>query len=183
MPVVVGLLRGEAPGALQLLGIVVAVAGVVLASGPELRGRPAGATPLLLALVAAVGFGVVIVLVAEGAESSVVMTLLTMRLTSVLVLSALLLAVVRRRGAETGVRRGDLPVLSVVGAADVGANGSFAVASASAGALVSVTGVLASLYPVVTVLLARQLLGERLRPVQVAGTVAALGGVVLLAAG
>jgi drug/metabolite transporter (DMT)-like permease len=43
--------------------------------------------------------------------------------------------------------------------------------------------VLASLYPVVTVLLARQLHAERLRAVQVAGVVATLGGVALLAAG
>ncbi|MCW2605391.1 MAG: protein of unknown function transrane, partial [Frankiales bacterium] len=82
VPVLVGLVRGEVPSALQLLGIVVAVAGVVLASGPELSGG-AGLRPLLLALVAAAGFGVVIVLVADGAESSVLMTLLTMRLTSV----------------------------------------------------------------------------------------------------
>ena len=183
VPVVAGLLQGESPSALQLVGITVAVAGVVLASGPELSGRPGGATPLLLALVAAVGFGVVIVLVAEGAETSVVMTLLTMRLTSVVALTALLLVVALRRGWELGVRRGDLPTIAVIGAADVGANGSFAVASATAGALVSVTGVLASLYPVVTVLLARQLLHERLRPVQVTGTATALAGVVLLAAG
>ena len=132
---------------------------------------------------AAVGFGVVLVLVAEGAETSVVMTLLTMRLTSVSLLTVLLLALASRRGLETGVRRSDLRVLALVGAADVGANGAFAVASATEGALVSVTGVLASLYPVVTVLLARQVLHERLRGVQVAGTAAALGGVVLLAGG
>ena len=183
VPVVAGLLRGEAPSALQLLGIAVAVAGVVLASGPELRGGRGGVVPLVLALVAAAGFGVVLVLVAEGAQSSVVMTLLTMRLTTVSVLTVLLLALARRRGLETGVRRPDLPVVALIGAFDVGANGAFAVAASSAGALVSVTGVLASLYPVVTVLLARQVLHERLRPVQVAGTATALGGVVLLAGG
>ena len=63
------------------------------------------------------------------------------------------------------------------------ANGAFALASDTEGALVSVTAVLASLYPVVTVLLARQVHGERLRAVQVAGVAGALGGVALLAGG
>ena len=73
----------------------------MLASGPELRGR-AGAAPLVLALLAAVGFGAVLVLIAEGAESSVVMTLLTMRLSAVLLLTALLLATAARRGVDLG---------------------------------------------------------------------------------
>ncbi|MGZ4591114.1 MAG: EamA family transporter, partial [Actinomycetes bacterium] len=56
VPVVVGLARGERPGALQLVGITIAVAGVVLASGPELSGR-AGARPVVVARVAAGGVG------------------------------------------------------------------------------------------------------------------------------
>lgn len=184
VPVAAGLLEGERPGAVRLVGIAVAVAGVVLASGPELSGR-AGVQPLVLASLAALGFGVVLLLVAEGSEGgggqAVVMTLLTMRLVSVLSLTALLLALVRRRGWETGVRRGDLPVLLTIGAFDVGANGAYAVASQSD--LVSVAAVLASLYPVVTVLLARRFHAERLAGVQLAGVVLALAGVVLLAAG
>ncbi len=182
VPLLAGLVDGEAPSALQLVGVAVALAGVVLASGPELKGG-AGVRPLLLALVAALGFGLVLPLVARGSESSTLMTLLTMRLTSVGLLTVLLLATVRRQGWERGVRRRDLGLLAVIGAADVAANGAFAAAASHAGALVSITGVLASLYPVVTVLLARQFLGERLRPVQGAGTATALAGVVLLAAG
>ena len=182
VPVVVGLLRGEAPTALQGAGIAVAVAGVVLASGPELRGR-AGAAPLVLALLAAVGFGAVLVLIAEGARASVVMTLLTMRLSAVLLLTALLVATASRRGWDLGVPRSALLLVAGVGLGDVLANGAFALASETEGALVSVTAVLASLYPVVTVLLARQVHGERLRRVQVAAVAGALGGVALLAGG
>jgi drug/metabolite transporter (DMT)-like permease len=69
----------------------------------------------------------------------------------------------------------------VVGAGDAAANGMYALATRSG--LVSLVAVLGSLYPVVTVLLARFLHGERLRPIQNAGVVAALGGVVLIAAG
>ena len=184
VPVVVGLLDGERPGPWRLAGIVLGVVGIVLASGPELSGGT-GARPLLLAAGAGVGFGTVLVLVAEGAASgsagAVVMTLLTMRLVSVVLLTALLLAADPRRGLELGVRRADLPVLLAIGAFDVGANGAFALASQSD--LVSVASVLASLYPVVTVLLARQLLAERLALLQHAGVGLALVGVGLLAGG
>lgn len=184
VPVAAGLVGGEAPSGLQLAGIAVAVVGVVLASGPELSGR-SGALPLLLAGVAALGFGAVFVLIAEGTSSgtfgSVVMTLLTMRLVSVVLLTLLLVVTLRSRGAEIGVRRGNLPVLVAIGAFDVGANASFAIAAQSD--LISVAAVLASLYPVVTVLLARQIHAERLVGVQLVGVGLALAGVVLLAGG
>lgn len=186
VPVAVGLIDGETPALVQLVGIAVAVLGVVLASGPELSGEGRGGLePLLLAGVAALGFGAVFVLIAEGTASgslgSVVMTLLTMRFVSVLALSTVLLVVLRLRGAGLQVGRADLPVLFAIGAFDVGANAAFAVASQSD--LISVTAVLASLYPVVTVLLARRVHDERLVGLQVPGVALALVGVVLLAAG
>lgn len=186
VPVAAGLIDGESPALVQLAGIAVAVLGVVLASGPELSGEGRGGLePLLLAGVAALGFGAVFVLIAEGTASgtfgSVVMTLLTMRLVSVLVLTTVFLVVLRSRGSGLGVGRADLPVLLAIGAFDVGANAAFAVASQSD--LISVTAVLASLYPVVTVLLARRVHDERLVGLQVPGVVLALVGVVLLAAG
>jgi drug/metabolite transporter (DMT)-like permease len=179
VPVVVGLVRGESPSGLQLAGIAIALAGVVLASGPELSGG-APVRPLVLALVSAAAFGSVAVLVAEGskgASGAFVVTLVVMRGTSVGLLALLWLA---WRGG-LGVARGDLVLLTAVGVGDVGANASFAIASRSG--LLSVVAVLASLYPVVTVLLARQLHGERLRPIQVAGVIGTLGGVALLAVG
>ena len=188
VPVVVGLLDGERPGALQLIGMAVAVVGVVLASGPELLGSGrGGAAPLVLAAAAALGFGAVLSLIAVasggegGTVGAVVMTLLVMRLVSVLALTSLLLALLRSRGPEIGVRRGDLPLLLKIGVFDAGANAMFALASQ--GDLVSVTAVLASLYPVVTVLLARRFHAERLATVQQVGVVLALTGVVALAGG
>ncbi|HEY1117022.1 MAG TPA: EamA family transporter [Acidimicrobiales bacterium] len=184
VPVVAGLADGEEPTAVQVVGIVVAVVGVVLASGPEVRGAGRGGTrPLVLALGAALGFGIVFVLLAEGGDGAgtaeVVLVLLAMRATSVLVLGALVLA--RSGRSAVAVPRRELPVLAVIGAFDVGANGTFAVASQSD--LVSVVAVLASLYPAVTALLAWRLHRERLRPLQLAGVSAALAGVVLLSAG
>ena len=55
-------------------------------------------------------------------------------------------------------------------------------AAASRG-LVSVTSVLASLYPIVTVVLARALLAERVARAQELGIVLTLGGVALISAG
>ena len=82
------------------------------------------------------------------------------------------------RGIRLSLRR--LAALAAIGVSDIVANGSYAFA-ASRGDL-AVAAVLASLYPVVTAVLARGILAERLRPVQSAGVVAALCGVVLLSA-
>lgn len=181
VPVLVGLAQGERPTGLQLVGIVVAVAGVVLASGPEISGQ-AGLRPVLLAAVAAVGFGFALTFIAEGSKSSTLMTLVTMRATSVTVMTvALVVALQRVARSRLVLDRRDVALVALVGIGDVGANLAFGLASTRG--LVSVVGVLGSLYPVVTVLLALGLLGERLGRTQTAGVVGALGGVVLIAAG
>lgn len=181
LPVAVGLARGESPSTLQSTGIALAIGGVVLASGPEIRGG--AIRPLVLATVAALGFGLVGVFLADGAAASpgaVVTTLLVMRSTSVgLLLAAFLLA--KTRGYVAGAVPRDLGLLAAIGFGDVGANAAYAFASR--GALLSVVFVLASLYPVVTILLARQFQREVLLPVQVLGALGTLAGVALLAAG
>lgn len=181
VPVLVGLARGERPAAIQLAGITIAVLGVVLASGPELSGR-AGARPLLLAALSALGFGLALLFIAEGARTSTLMTLVTMRVTSVTVLAVALAAAARRlaRGRLSLDRR-DVALVTVTGMADVAANLTFGLASTRG--LVSIVAVLGSLYPVVTVLLARVIHAERLGAAQTVGVAGALGGVALIAAG
>lgn len=190
VPVAAGLVSGESPTPPQLAGIAVAVAGVVLASGPELRGedRRSGAPgrSLALALLSALGFGTVFVLLARGAGSDrsvgrVLLLLLVMRATSVLLLAAIRVLHRARPALVAPDLRRALPLLVVVGAFDVSANGTFAVASQAA--LVSVTAVLSSLFPVVTALLAWRLDRERLARGQWWGVGLAVGGVALLAAG
>jgi drug/metabolite transporter (DMT)-like permease len=182
VPVLAGFAQGERPAAWQLVGIAVAVAGVVLASGPELSGR-AGARPVLLAAVAAVGFGVALLAIARGSAHSTLMTLTTMRLTSVTLLGTALLIALARGGRRSDylLGRRDVALVVLVGVADLAANLTFGLASRRDD--VSVVSVLGSLYPVVTVLLARALHDERLGRVQTAGVVLALAGVVLIAAG
>jgi drug/metabolite transporter (DMT)-like permease len=178
VPVVVGLAGGEAPSALQVAGIAVALLGVVLASGPELSGA-ASRRPLLLAALAAVCFGSVAALIAEGSEGpagGALVTLAVMRVTSVTALG--LVGLVRRTRVSV---TGSVRMLAVIGVFDVGANTAFAYASREG--LLSVVSVLAALYPVVTVLLAREVHGERLARVLVVGAVGTLVGVALLSAG
>jgi drug/metabolite transporter (DMT)-like permease len=74
-----------------------------------------------------------------------------------------------------------LAALVVIGLLDLAANGFYALATRHG--LLSVVSVGASLYPLATVLLARVVLRERVRRVQEVGIVAALAGVVLIAAG
>ncbi|SED84092.1 DMT family transporter [Streptomyces sp. TLI_105] len=188
VPVSVGLLVGDRPGLLQFAGIGVAILGVVLAGGPELRGAPVQRQAVLLTLVAAFGFGSVMALIAEASTTvtGLFLALFVQRVTNVLVGGGALYASVRRGGRalpEGGPRAvgAALPALAFVGLADVAANGTYAMAAQQGP--VTVAAVLASLYPVVTALAARGVLKERLRAVQAAGAGLALVGTVLLATG
>jgi drug/metabolite transporter (DMT)-like permease len=176
VPVLLGVATGDAPSPVAWLGMGVAVLGTVLASGPEIR---AGlhVRPVALACVAAVGFGCVLFAMDRGARVSLVSTLWGMRLTSLAVYAVVALA----RRSLGGISLSSWPTLAFVGLADLGANALFATASTSG--LVSVAAVLGSLYPVVTILLARAVLGERLRLIQNAGVALALLGVVAIATG
>lgn len=189
VPVGLGLVIGERPGLLQAAGIAVAVAGVVLAGGPQPRGAPVQRQTILLTLAAAFGFGAVMALIAEASSTTtgLFLALFVQRLVNVAVGGAALYAGVRRGipalPGEGGARliRSSVPALAFVGLADVAANGTYAVA-AQLGP-VTVAAVLASLYPVITALAARGVLGERLQAVQAAGAGLALVGSVLLATG
>ncbi|MEV6960571.1 DMT family transporter [Streptomyces sp. NPDC051207] len=187
VPVGVGLVLGERPGLLQLAGILVAVAGVCLAGGPQFRGgAPVQRQAILLTLLAAFGFGAVMALIAEASTTltGLFLALFVQRVTNVAA-GGLALYVSVRRGtpalSPAGFPWASLPALAFVGLADVAANGTYAIAAQHGP--VTVAAVLASLYPVVTALAARGLLRERLRAVQAAGAGLALMGTVLLASG
>ncbi|MFJ3128080.1 EamA family transporter [Streptomyces sp. NPDC086993] len=189
VPVSVGLLLGERPGLPQFAGVGIAVVGVVLAGGPQLRGAPVQRRAVLLTLVAAFGFGSVMSLISEASTTvtGLFLALFVQRLTNFVVGGAAMYASARR-GVPTLPERGGaatvlaaLPALALIGLADVAANGTYSVAAQHGP--VTVAAVLASLYPVVTALAARGVLKERLRGVQAAGAGLALVGTVLLATG
>ncbi|UXX92420.1 DMT family transporter [Streptomyces sp. AD2-2] len=182
----VGLFLGERPGLTQAAGIAVAVTGVVLAGGPQLRGAPVQRQAILLTLIAALGFGTVFALIAEASTTvtGLFLALFVQRLTNVATGGAALYASVRRGGValpEGGFPWASLPALAFVGLADVAANGTYSIAAQHGP--VTVAAVLASLYPVVTALAARGFLSERLRLIQAAGAGLALVGTLLLATG
>jgi drug/metabolite transporter (DMT)-like permease len=185
VPVGVGLMLGERPGLLQLAGILVAVAGVCLAGGPQFRGAPVQRQAIALTLLAAFGFGAVMALIAEASTlTGLFLALFVQRVTNVAAGGLALFVSVRRGGPALpadGFPWRTLPALAFVGLADVAANGTYSIAAQHGP--VTVAAVLASLYPVVTAVAARGVLRERLRAVQAAGAGLALVGTVLLASG
>ena len=82
---------------------------------------------------------------------------------------------------QVRLARSALPFIVTVGILDTAANGLFALATTQG--YLSIVSVLGSLYPVVTVLLAFGVLRERIARHQLAGAVATLAGVALIAAG
>jgi drug/metabolite transporter (DMT)-like permease len=179
IPVVVGIASGDRPSVLQLLGMVVALAGAVMASRePGEEGeRGSLAAGVLLAALSALFIGVFFLAIDGASDGGAVWASLVNRITSV----ALLLAAFAVVRPKLGRARPHLAALALAGTLDVSANLLFAAASTEG--LISLVSVAGSLYPVITVLLARVVLKERVHRIQEAGVAAALGGVVLIAAG
>jgi drug/metabolite transporter (DMT)-like permease len=176
VPIMAGLLGGEQPSVLAGAGIALALLGAVAASGPELRGT-VGARPIALAVAAAVAFGLAMLFIARGAETDAVMTVWGMRLTIATGIGVAAL-LTRRLG---GLRPRDAGPLVVLGIGAASANLLYGIASQLG--YLSVSAALASLAPVVTVLLAWVVIRERLLRIQYVGVVIALSGVVLVSVG
>jgi drug/metabolite transporter (DMT)-like permease len=177
VPVVAGFLRGESPGLAQTIGIAIAVVGVILAGGPHIRDfRTGGHRPILLALGAALGIGISLLAVANGSEHSAYSTLLIMRVVYPVVLVGAVLSTRAPRRPATSV----LPMVAIAGIGDVIAVTLYGVATQS-GSL-PVVAALASMFPVMTLVLARQVHHERLEREQWIGAALALIGVVVVVA-
>jgi drug/metabolite transporter (DMT)-like permease len=180
VPVLVGLAEGERPGVLQVAGMAVALAGVILASREPIEegAAPPNRAAIGLALVAALGFGTFFVGIDRASETAEVpWVIVVQRCCS---LAVLLIATLVARPALPR-ERSSLLVLAAVGMLDLGANGLYALATTHG--LLSVVAVCGSLYPAVTVVLARFVLAERIARVQEVGVVLALAGVIAISAG
>jgi drug/metabolite transporter (DMT)-like permease len=184
VPVVIALALGERPHILQLVGIPVAMVGVVLvaagSSGGSLLGN-LGAVPsagLWLGAAWAVCYGVFLSLYAEAsAGGGQPWALFSSRIS--LLATVLALPLARRTSLRLPWRT--VPLVALNGLLILAGVATFGWAAAIGP--VSVVSILATLSPVVTVALAVLLLRERLGHRQRLGLVAAIVGVVLLAAG
>ena len=179
VPLTYGLARGERPSSLQLAGVALAVVGVVAASiekSGHVDGRRIGAG-VGFALLAALGFGCSLIALSKAAAGGALWAPLSMRAVGV---PLMLVVVLLLRPPRAGLRL-SLSLLAGVGLFDTGANVLFGLAVSRG--LLSVVSVLASLYPVVLVALARVLLHERIARHQLAGVAVALTGVALISAG
>jgi uncharacterized membrane protein len=179
LPVVVGLATGDRLSTIVAVGIAVTVTGVVLASRErhdDAERAAIGRRSIVLALIAAVGFGSYFALSDSAADDSVLWLLVLSRIVPVPTL-----AVIAWRRRMPVPPRSRTLTLMCAGTVDCTATALYALANTK-GAL-SIVSVVGSLYPVMTVVLARTFLGERIRPVQQAGVAAALAGVAMIAAG
>jgi drug/metabolite transporter (DMT)-like permease len=177
VPVVFGIATGERPSTLQLAGIACAVTGVVLAAQEHADGGERRlASGVWLAVLAAVGFGFFFPPMHAAGEADPWFAALLFRATAALVV----VAVVALRRPNVRLGGPALAIVLLVGVGDT--LGSLLFAASAGHGLVSVTSVLASLYPVVTVALAAAVLHEHVAGWQRVGIVLTLSGVGLIAA-
>lgn len=192
VPATVGIVGGDPAGPVLLLGMAAALAAVVVISLPDRSPGPlrtparTGSRAREWALILGSGLGFagfyLLVDVAHEAGAGTVFTLVGVRMAST-VAAVTLLLVALAAGRPTGfpVSRKVVGITFLTGLGDTGGNVFFIIAS-GVGAL-SVTVVLASLYPVSTALLARIVLGERLSRLRLAGVALAVAGALLISAG
>ena len=176
IPVVFGFVTEGAPSILAIVGIAAAALSVVLVSrspaAPD--GRPSG---LPYALGAGTMFGLFTLDASLLGDGLVLSPIILIRVASVLCVASW---IVLRRPAWR-VPRELWPALVGVGVMDMSATGAYLTAIAI-GPL-AIASILASLYPVVTTILAALVLRERVTPAHAAGILAAGVAVALIAGG
>ena len=175
VPVAAGVASGEPLGPLKLLGLLLALGGVTLASRQAGGGAPAGheRAAAAWALASALGFGTFLACVAPASDDGVFWAVMLSRVSLLVLFVAVALAI----SAPLRVPVARLPLLAVPGLLLFA--GTLAYSAATREGDLSVVSVLGSLFPIVTVGLAFAA-GERVRSVQAAGIAAALAGIVLV---
>jgi len=191
LPVTVALAEGERPGAGVYAGALLCLAAIVLASSTgesnPVRATNAARPRRLSATGRAVGYGIAsgasfgmfFLLIRNAGESGGFWPVAAARIAELAVV-LVTAAVLRRSLVPRGAGSGLLLAAACAGTIDVVAN-LFFVAATRTG-MFGLAVVLASLYPGVTVLLARTVLGERLRWAQRAGLGLAAIGIILVTA-
>ena len=192
IPAAVGLVYGGPATPILLAGLVIALASVVIISMPDARGlaeealerRQGRAAELAVIILAGVFFAGFFLGVdrahQEGGDTW--WPLMLVRVGGLTVaLAGVVLLILRGRRSDLRVRRAALPILALTALGDLGGNLFYVLANASGPLAVAV--VLSSLYPVMTAILARIFLHERLSRLRLAGVGLAIVGIILIALG
>lgn len=178
IPLVVGMALGERPTATAAVGVALAIAAIVLVSMSDgLEERRATSSGLLLAIAAGVAIGIFFVFLARTGAAAGLWPLVAARIVSISLFSVVALVA----GQRLTPRRESLPIVIGGGVLDMTSNILYLIA-VRLGPL-SIVATLTSLYPASTVILARVILGERLRVLQHLGVVCAAVAIVLIVAG
>jgi len=182
VPVVYSFIAQGSPKSSQIAGFVLAAAAIAL-----IAYKPAGAPrPLALGLatLAGLGFGVFLVVLKVGSAHGLLWPLIFSRVASAALACGIVILVQLRNGKDAATWRrqaGENRFFLIAGSAGVlEATGSLLYMRSAAEGRLDVAAVLASLYPVVTILLAAWFLKERTTSSQAFGMALALGAVVLV---
>jgi uncharacterized membrane protein len=177
LPVVVAVVLGERPTPLAWVGVALAVPSIVLCSWVADAGDvPLGG--LGYGLAAGLGFGTYTILISRTAEASNLLPLIPARFATMLVVLSVGLAGVWRLSA---IAIAPKRLVAANGVLDVAGNVTLLLGLRS-GSL-ALVAVAASVFPAVTVVLARMVNHEHLRARQVAGLVMTLAALALIALG
>lgn len=178
LPVVVGVALGERPNGLGYIGIVIALVGIALVTGAVgLAHQKVTALIVTLAVLGGCGFGWMYVCLDRAHEDAGMWPLLGARIASITI--AGMVVTVRGRGRPSFTGIGGLAI--VAGLFDMGANILFVLANHRG--LLSLVSVIASLYPVSTIVLALRIDRERVTGSQVAGMALAVTAIALVSLG
>jgi drug/metabolite transporter (DMT)-like permease len=165
----------------QMVGVVLAAAAGAAAGGAVRQGVSVRA--VALATLAAISFGAWFILLDLAASHDQSWALLSSRVAGTTLLTGLAVAssfASSRTGAWRSVRA-VWPLIVCSGLLDVGGNGLFVLSSAQIS--VGLAAALSGVYPLVTMVLARIFLRERLPPLGLAGLGLALAAIVLISLG
>ena len=181
LPVGVAVADGERPRASVIAGGLLCLIAVVLVSTQAGERRP-GAASRLLALgygaAAGVGFGLFFLFLKDAGQSGVLWPVAISRSAGTVVALGIALATGTRPWRQRGT--GVIRISLISGTLDAAANVCYVLATRAG--LFGLVVVITALYPGMTVLLARFVLGERMRWLQRAGLLLAAVGVVLVTA-
>ena len=187
IPVIVGVALGNHLGIIAIIGIVIAVPAIALVSWqPSEDGARAARAGPLYGVLAGLGFALLFVALDQAGTDAGAWPLLPGQLVSLVVIAPFAYRALSkaRRTREIRTHRRSRTIVGQMLATGIlsGAANLLFLAATSGGQL-AVVAVLTSLYPAVTVLLARLVISERWTGPQAAGLLTALAAVILVSTG